>query len=102
MTQNPVPISDREKEFKTLKSRIPPNLTFDGVINCTRKDYIKHNRKITDIFELSFESNLQKSGDWNYIDSVVQDDTTSKWKEAPFDAKPNISDHVENTNYMKG
>ena len=85
---HPVKIDDREKEFKTLKSRIPNNFSFDGVTKATRKDYIKFNKKLSDIFELSYEANMNKSGGWNYQDLLQQDDSTKLWKAPPFEDKP--------------
>ena len=73
MPQHPVPMADREKEYKTLKSRIPKDINFNGLADFSRKHFIKFSKKMNYTFELSVETNPAKSGDWNYVDLIAPD-----------------------------
>ena len=86
-----MPISDREKEFKTLKSRIPKNLEFDGITDTSRKHFLKFSKKMTNTFELSKETNIAKSGGWNY-EQLLKPDSLDVWKDPPFDKKPETTE----------
>jgi len=87
MPQHPVPMADREKEYKTLKSRIPKDINFNGLADFSRKHFIKFSKKMNYTFELSVETNAAKSGDWNYVD-LIAPNSRDVWKVPPFEVKP--------------
>ena len=98
MPQYPIAISDREKEFKTLKSRIPKNLEFDGITDTSRKHFLKFSKKMTNTFELSKETNIDKSGGWNY-EQLLKPNSQDVWRDHPFDEKPDSTDVKETKLY---